>query len=78
MQECKLDDSLRALRLERLDLYPFYFGSDQAFQQPELWAMWEQQEQSEKIRHLGVFIASKGGRLQAREVRGFGAEAALR
>ncbi len=72
--ETQLEASLRALRVEAIDLYQFHSGSDEAFQQPELWAMLERQKQAGKIRHLGVSISSKGGSLQAREARQVGAE----
>jgi myo-inositol catabolism protein IolS len=70
----QLEKSLRALQVEAIDLYQFHSGSDEAFQQPALWEMLEQQKQSGKIRHLGISIASKGGPLQAREACGVGAE----
>ncbi len=73
--QCQLEQSLRALRVEAIDLYQFHSGSDTEFQQAELWAMLSRQKQAGKIRHLGVSIASKGGPLQARQAHTVGAEA---
>jgi myo-inositol catabolism protein IolS len=70
----QLEKSLRALKVEAIDLYQFHSGSDEAFQQPALWDMLEQQKRAGKIRHLGISIASKGGPLQAKEAAGVGAE----
>lgn len=73
--QAQLGDSLRALRVDAIDLYQFHSGSDADFQQPELWAMLERQQRAGKIRHLGVSIASKGGPLQAQAARSVGAAA---
>jgi aryl-alcohol dehydrogenase-like predicted oxidoreductase len=62
------------LRVETIDLYQFHSGSDDAFQQPELWVMLERQRQSGNIRHLGISISGKAGPLQAQEARKAGAE----
>ena len=70
----QLEDSLRALKVDAIDLYQFHSGSDEAFQQAELWAMLGRQKQAGKIRHLGVSIQGKGSVLQAREARAAGAE----
>jgi aryl-alcohol dehydrogenase-like predicted oxidoreductase len=71
---CQLEDSLRALRVERIDLYQFHSGSDALFENQELWTMLAEQRRAGKIRHLGVSILGKGSELQAREARRFGAE----
>ncbi len=70
----QLEQSLRALRVETIDLYQFHSGSDADFQQPELWEMLARQKQAGKIRHLGISIASKGGPLQAEQAHRVGAE----
>jgi aryl-alcohol dehydrogenase-like predicted oxidoreductase len=72
--QVQLEHSLRALKVEAIDLYQFHSGNDEAFQQPELWAMLERQKQAGKIRHLGISIASKGGPLQAQQAQVLGAE----
>ena len=71
----QLEASLRALRVETLDLYQFHSGGDAAFRNETLWAMLAAQKQAGKIRHLGISILGKGSELQAREARSVGAEA---
>ena len=70
----QLEDSLRALRVEAIDLYQFHSGSDEAFGNQELWTMLDRQKRAGKVRHLGISISSKGSEVQAREARRFGAE----
>ncbi len=70
----QLEDSLRALKTERIDLYQYHSGSDELFRQEELWSMLEQQRRAGKIGHLGVSIAGKGSLLQAEQARSFGCE----
>jgi aryl-alcohol dehydrogenase-like predicted oxidoreductase len=70
----QLEESLRALRTDRIDVYQFHSGSDEAFRQPELWAMLEEQKRADKIRHFGAAIASKGSLPQAQEARSYGLE----
>jgi aryl-alcohol dehydrogenase-like predicted oxidoreductase len=71
----QLEDSLRSLRVECIDLYQFHSGSDALFANDELWAMLAEQKRAGKIRHLGISILGKGSELQAREARRVGAEA---
>jgi aryl-alcohol dehydrogenase-like predicted oxidoreductase len=70
----QLDDSLRALRVETIDLYQFHSGPDEAFCNDELWAMLAGQKRLGKFRHLGISIRGKGSELQGREARSAGAE----
>ncbi len=70
----QLEDSLRSLRVETIDLYQFHSGPDSAFQNHALWNMLDRQKRAGKIRHLGISIAGKGSELQARRAREFGAE----
>ena len=71
----QLHASLRALRLETIDLYQFHSGSDALFQNHALWEMLAEQRRLGKIRHLGISILGKGSELQARQARQAGAEA---
>jgi myo-inositol catabolism protein IolS len=71
----QLDESLRALRIETIDLYQFHSGSDALFQDDALWKVLGQQKRAGKIRHLGISILGKGSELQARQARDVGAEA---
>jgi aryl-alcohol dehydrogenase-like predicted oxidoreductase len=70
----QLEGSLRALRLDTIDLYQFHSGSDAIFHNHELWTMLDEQKRAGKIRHLGVSILGKGSVTQAREARSVGAE----
>jgi myo-inositol catabolism protein IolS len=70
----QLEQSLRALRTDYVDLYQFHSGSDKDFQQPKLWAMLAEQKQAGAVRHMGISISSKAGTLQAREASSVGAE----
>ena len=70
----QLEASLRALRVDTIDLYQFHSGSDEIFQSEKLWTMLAEQKRAGKIRHLGVSILQKGSELQAREAARFGAE----
>jgi aryl-alcohol dehydrogenase-like predicted oxidoreductase len=70
----QLEDSLRSLRVECIDLYQFHSGSDALFQNDALWAMLAEQKRAGKIRHLGISILGKGSEFQAREARRFGVE----
>jgi aryl-alcohol dehydrogenase-like predicted oxidoreductase len=69
----QLEASLRALRIDAVDLYQFHSGTDPQFQQPALWSMLQECKQAGKIRHLGVSISSKSGPLQAQEASQAGA-----
>ena len=71
----QLEASLRALRVDTIDLYQFHSGSDAFFQNEELWATLAEEKRAGRIRHLGVSILGKGSELQAREARRFGIEA---
>jgi aryl-alcohol dehydrogenase-like predicted oxidoreductase len=71
----QLDDSLKALRVETIDLYQFHSGSDEIFQNQELWNFIAGQKRAGKIRHIGVSILQKGSELQARDAAKFGVEA---
>ena len=71
----QLEASLKALRVETIDLYQFHSGSDALFQNEKLWTMLAEQKRAGKIRHLGVSILQKGSELQAREAARSGVEA---
>jgi aryl-alcohol dehydrogenase-like predicted oxidoreductase len=71
----QLEASLKALRVEAIDLYQFHSGSDAIFQNEELWNFLAGQKRAGKIRHLGASILQAGSELQAREAAKFGVEA---
>ena len=71
----QLDESLKALRVEAIDLYQFHSGTDAEFQNDKLWTTLAEFKRAGKIRHLGVSILGAGSELQAREATNVGAEA---
>ena len=71
----QLETSLRALRVETIDLYQFHSGTDSQLLNEELWTMLGEQKRAGKVRHLGISILGKGSELQAREAHRLGAEA---
>jgi len=71
----QLEDSLRALQTDYVDLYQFHSGPDEAFDQPELWEMLNEQVQAGKIRHLGLSISPNSNLYQTRRAREVGAGA---
>ena len=71
----QLEASLRALRLEAIDLYQFHSGSDSQLMNDELWAMLAEAKRAGKVRHLGISILGKGSEAQARESKRLGVEA---
>ncbi|WP_438349350.1 aldo/keto reductase [Paenibacillus sp. FA6] len=54
----QLDDSLKALQTDYLDLYQFHSGSDDVFDNDDLWTLLDKQVQAGKIRNLGISIGS--------------------
>ncbi len=58
----QLEDSLRALGTDYIDLYQFHSGDDAAFDNDALWTMLGQQVAAGKVRHLGISISSQGDR----------------
>lgn len=74
----QLETSLRALRTDYIDLYQFHSGSNEAFDNDELWAMLEKQKQAGKIRHIGISVSKKSSewrQYQTRRASSVGAEA---
>ncbi|UFJ41816.1 aldo/keto reductase [Brevibacillus humidisoli] len=53
----QLEDSLRALQTDYIDLYQFHSGTDEMFDNDDLWTMLEKQVEAGKVRHLGISIA---------------------
>jgi aryl-alcohol dehydrogenase-like predicted oxidoreductase len=72
--QVQLEESLRALRAESINLYQFHSGSDALFQNESLWKMLSAQKAAGKIQHLGISILGKGSELQARQAHEVGAE----
>ena len=55
----QLEDSLRALQTDYIDIYQFHSGGNDVFDNDALWAMLNKQVQAGKIRSLGISL-SKG------------------
>ena len=66
--------SLRALRTDRIDIYQFHSGGDEAFLDDGLRAFLDEARRSGMVRNLGVSIRGAGSELQTREAfgRGYG------
>ena len=55
----QLEDSLKGLQTDYIDLYQFHSGTDEQFETPGLWEMLQEQVRAGKVRHLGASISSK-------------------
>lgn len=56
----QLDNSLKALKTDYIDVYQFHSGTDEYFFNDDLWTMLDKQKQAGKIRHLGISIHNDG------------------
>lgn len=54
----QLDNSLKALRTDYIDVYQFHSGPDAVFDNDELWTVLDKQKQAGKVRHLGTSIGN--------------------
>jgi aryl-alcohol dehydrogenase-like predicted oxidoreductase len=54
----QLEESLKALKTDYIDLYQFHSGGDDVFDNDDLWTMLDKQVQAGKIRYLGTSIGS--------------------
>jgi len=54
----QLEDSLRALKTDYIDLYQFHSGNNEAFDQDDLWTMIAKQVEAGKVRYVGISISS--------------------
>lgn len=57
----QLEQSLRSLKTDYIDLYQFHSGTDEMFDVPGLWEMLQKQVKAGKVRHLGISISRKQG-----------------
>lgn len=71
----QLDNSLKALQVDYIDLYQFHSGPDAAFEQDELWETLDKQVQAGKIRHLGISIGKNNNIHQVKRATEVGAKA---
>lgn len=56
--QIQLEESLKSLRTDYVDLYQFHSGPDEVFDNDELWTMLEKQVEAGKVRNLGISIGS--------------------
>ncbi|MCC2685935.1 MAG: aldo/keto reductase [Paenibacillaceae bacterium] len=61
----QLNGSLKALQTDYIDVYQFHSGTNEHFDNDELWTMLDKQVQAGKIRHLGNSIGSPDNMHQA-------------
>ncbi len=71
----QLEQSLKALQTDYVDLYQFHSGTDEMFQTPGLWEKLRQLVDTGAIRHLGVSVSKKNASLyQVEQASAVGAE----
>lgn len=56
--QVQLEESLKALKTDYIDLYQFHSGPDDVFNNDDLWTMLDKQVQAGKIRNLGISIGA--------------------
>lgn len=71
----QLEESLRALKTDYIDLYQFHSGSDEVFTNDDLWTMLDKQVQAGKIRNLGISIGANDNIYQTSHATNVGAKA---
>jgi aryl-alcohol dehydrogenase-like predicted oxidoreductase len=72
----QLEQSLKALQTDYVDLYQFHSGTDEMFKTPGLWEKLRQLVDTGAVRHLGVSVSKKNASLyQVEQVSAVGAEA---
>ncbi len=70
----QLDNSLKALKTDYIDIYQFHSGSDEVFKNDELWTNLDKQVKEGKIRHIGISIGSNQNTVQTDAASEVGAE----
>ena len=71
----QLEDSLKALKTDYVDLYQFHSLNDEAFDTDGLWEELAKLKESGKVRHLGISIGSNRNEYQTGKANDVGAEA---
>lgn len=72
--EKQLEDSLRALQTDYVDLYQFHSGDDEKFQTEGLWELLAKFKEQGKVKHLGISIGSNRNIFQTSRAGDVGAE----
>ena len=71
----QLEDSLRALQTDYVDLYQFHSGTDEEFATEGMWEMLNKLKDEGKVRHLGISIGMNTYIEQTDQAGDVGAEA---
>ncbi|HUX13860.1 MAG TPA: aldo/keto reductase, partial [Spirochaetia bacterium] len=69
----QLEESLLALRTDYIDLYQFHSGTNEAFDNEELWNMLSREKERGVIRHLGISISPNTNTYQTERATAVGA-----
>ncbi|WP_252311425.1 aldo/keto reductase [Sinobaca sp. H24] len=69
----QLEDSLKALRTDYIDIYQFHSGTDEEFDNDALWTMLDKQVQAGKIGHIGLSISKNDNTYQTKQATSVGA-----
>jgi aryl-alcohol dehydrogenase-like predicted oxidoreductase len=72
--EVQLEQSLRHLATDYIDLYQLHSPKDQFFDDAELWAMLREQVKRGKVRHIGISVSPNDNLLQVQAATRLGAE----
>ena len=73
--QSQLEDSLRSLQTDYIDLYQFHSGSNQEFDNPDLWEMLARQVETGKIQAVGLSITTANPPLQIQKMSEYGISA---
>ncbi len=73
--QSQLEESLRSLQTDYIDLYQFHSGSNEEFDNPDLWGMLARQVEAGKIRAVGLSITTANPILQIEKMSGYGISA---
>lgn len=71
----QLEESLKSLQTDYIDLYQFHSGSNEDFDNPDLWEMLARQVEAGKIRAVGLSITTANPPLQVQKMSGYGISA---
>jgi len=68
----QLEESLKALKTDYIDLYQLHSGTKEQFDNQELWTMLDKQVQAGKVRFLGNSIGNPNMLLQVQKSKDYG------
>ncbi|HSM24451.1 MAG TPA: aldo/keto reductase [Anaerolineaceae bacterium] len=71
----QLEESLRSLQTDYIDLYQFHSGANQDFDNPDLWDMLAKQVEAGKIRAVGLSITNANPMEQIQKMSEYGISA---